>query len=60
MAKLNVHDLAVTSFTTTDAEIGTSVPYSQDGNCISPLCVTEDKACTTPWCEPKDAGTVAG
>lgn len=56
MSSLNPDALTVTSFETTSAS-GTIEPTTQGDNCISPLCMTEDRACTTPWC--KEADTVA-
>ena len=47
MPILNPDGLAVTSFETTAPGI---VPSVDSDNCISPLCMTEDQACTTPWC----------
>jgi hypothetical protein len=56
MASLNPDALSVTSFETTG---GTGVePVTQGDNCISPLCMTEDRACTTPWCKPDPQQTI--
>ena len=57
MSSLNPDALTVTSFETTAPS--TFQPVTQGDNCISPLCMTEDKACTTPWCKDDDADTVA-
>jgi hypothetical protein len=56
MSSLNPDALTVTSFETTTPST-TIQPVTEGDNCISPLCMTEDKACTTPWC--KEADTVA-
>ena len=56
MSSLNPDALTVTSFETTTPST-TIHPVTGGDNCISPLCMTEDKACTTPWC--KEADTVA-
>jgi hypothetical protein len=49
MASLSIDALSVTSFETT---VYPAEPVTQGGNCVSPLCMTEDQACTTPWCPP--------
>lgn len=47
MSSLDPDALAVDSFET----VGTGIdPTVHSDNCISPLCMTEDRACTTPWC----------
>lgn len=59
MASLRLDALSVTSFETVSPGVD---PIVQSDNCVSPLCMTEDRACTTPWCPPKTqpADTVAG
>jgi hypothetical protein len=51
MLRLKLEALAVTSFETTRAF--TVEPIAQSEGCISPLCMTEGKECTTPWCQDK-------
>jgi hypothetical protein len=48
MAALDPSALAVTSFETVSVGVE---PVKYSDNCVSPLCMTEDKACTTPWCK---------
>ena len=57
MAVLNPDALGVTSFATT-ASTGVE-PIRNSDNCGSPLCVTDDPVCTTPWC-PQQTVTVEG
>ena len=52
MASLDPDALSVTSFTTAGID-----PIANSDNCISPLCMTEDRACTTPWCPKPDPVT---
>jgi hypothetical protein len=47
MASLDLDSIDVSSFTTTTVV----QPIGHSDNCVSPLCMTEDKACTTPWCK---------
>ena len=60
MRRLNVAELSVTSFQTSTIDTGIVNPYSQDDACVSPVCMTEGRECTTPWCkEEQNTGTVA-
>lgn len=49
MASLNPDALGVTSFETSSP----TLPGTGSADCVSPLCMTEGRECTTPWC--KDA-----
>lgn len=60
MSSLNPETLTVTSFETTTPSSGTVHPVTEGDNCVSPLCMTEDRACTTPWCKEADTVAVAG
>jgi hypothetical protein len=47
MANLNPDALSVTSFETTSP----TLPGTVSADCVSPLCMTEGRECTTPWCK---------
>ncbi|HYH79427.1 MAG TPA: hypothetical protein VEX86_06510 [Longimicrobium sp.] len=55
MSGLNPESLSVTSFETSP---GTGTIGEQSADCVSPLCMTEGRECTTPWC--KDAEPAIG
>jgi hypothetical protein len=57
MSSLNPDALTVTSFETTGAGIQ---PTVKSDDCVSPLCMTEGRECTTPWCKDAEPVTVAG
>jgi len=65
MATLSVGNLLLDSFETTPAAIEVStITVRETDNCGSPLCVTDDPVCTTPWCPPptvpQPVDTIAG
>jgi hypothetical protein len=63
MAILSLDALSVASFQTTTATDYGTITVRETDNCGSPLCVTDDPVCTTPWCPPtppQPVDTVAG
>ena len=57
MTRLDPDALSVTTFDTAPLAVSTTV---DSDNCVSPLCMTEGRECTTPWCPKEPADTVAG
>ncbi len=61
MATLNPDSLSVTLFETASSG---AIPVGNSDNCGSPLCMTDDPVCTTPWCprptQTQPVDTIAG
>ena len=54
---LSIEQIEVASFETTFAGIE---PTIDSDKCVSPLCMTEGRECTTPWCKDAEPVPVTG